>query len=551
MNILLTWLGTTDYRTACGLNKEKNIRGPILQALSEREFSHVYILGYTKKEENLKEDIINKIEILKNQNIGKKIKEDCSNETQNTKEGNIFFADWLKDELKKIDKTIKVDISNIGNIESVDDSKGIYDAVKELLKRVYEEHGKSNCNITFHLSPGTQAMGFVWAFTALSTNDNIKLIAISNKDVGVKDVEPPFKLSVEYVSKRSKKEEEEYARLIQGLPDISSFNDIKHQCREMKECVNEARWYALQTEPVLIFGETGTGKELFARAIHNASDRKNKKFIAVNCGAIPDNLIEAELFGYEKGAFTGATSMKKGKFEEANDGTIFLDEIGELRKDIQVKLLRPLNDGIITRIGSNKEIRLNVRIVSATNRDLNLDVSEGNFREDLFYRIAGGVIKLPPIKERKGDIGILIDNVLETINNKYKKNKDWEKKELTSEARNFIINEYDWPGNYRELQSVITRACRYSSQKYIELNDIKKKIVETSVYKDKFNSILDKPLDDSFDIEQIIEKVEEFYVKKALIKTNNMPTKAANLLKMNRPKFNKIKKNLDSEKEVS
>ncbi|MCK5594675.1 sigma-54-dependent Fis family transcriptional regulator [bacterium] len=195
---------------------------------------------------------------------------------------------------------------------------------------------------------------------------------------------------------------------------------------------------------ILIRGESGTGKELIANAIHYNSPRKKNKFLAINCGALPENLLESELFGHEKGAFTGAISSRKGIFESADKGTIFLDEIGDLSLITQMKLLRVLQDGEFRGVGGVRQIKVDVRIISATNRDLEDRIKEGLFREDLYYRINVIAIDLPPLRERKDDIALLVKHFLAS-------------KRISSEAMNLLIN-FDWPGNVRELENVIERA---------------------------------------------------------------------------------------------
>ena len=198
------------------------------------------------------------------------------------------------------------------------------------------------------------------------------------------------------------------------MPDEApEFNDIIHRSEVMQRVILKARRIAPRSIPVLIEGESGTGKELFARAIHDASPRKEKPFVAINCGAIPAELVESELFGHEKGAFTGANTARAGHFEAAHQGTIFLDEIGELPKGMQVKLLRTVQEGEVKRIGATQARKVDIRIIAATNRNLIDEVAAGNFREDLFYRLAVAVIKLPPLRERAGDVSLLIDHFLD------------------------------------------------------------------------------------------------------------------------------------------
>jgi len=217
----------------------------------------------------------------------------------------------------------------------------------------------------------------------------------------------------------------------------------------------------------LISGESGTGKEVVAASIHYNSDRAKKPFIPVNMAAIPVDLIESELFGHEKGAFTGANYKRIGKFEEANEGTIFLDEIGEMSLDLQSKLLRVLQDNKITRVGSNKEIKLDLRVIAATNKDLALRVKEGKFRDDLMYRLQGFLIHLPPLRERENDVIILAKNFLDS----FCRQSGMSAKSLTPGAASRLMT-HDWPGNVRELKAVIERAALLTDNDKINEDDI-------------------------------------------------------------------------------
>lgn len=217
----------------------------------------------------------------------------------------------------------------------------------------------------------------------------------------------------------------------------------------------------------LITGDSGTGKELVANAIHYNSKRARKPFVAINVAAIPEDLVESELFGHEKGAFTGASSKHKGKFEEANGGTIFLDEIGEMDMTLQTKLLRVLQESTVTRIGSSKEIKLDLRILAATNRNLSERVKEGKFREDLFYRIQGFLIHLPPLRERGNDI-ILLANY---FTNSFCKENSIPVKKLQKDAIKALLN-HTWPGNVRELKSLVERAILISDDDNIQEEDL-------------------------------------------------------------------------------
>jgi transcriptional regulator with PAS, ATPase and Fis domain len=229
---------------------------------------------------------------------------------------------------------------------------------------------------------------------------------------------------------------------------IPEFPNFIGKNNKIKKLLLTAVRFAKTGYPILITGETGTGKEVFARIIHQLSNRE--KFLPVNCGAIPDSLIESELFGFQKGSFTGAASPRPGKFEEADGGTIFLDEIGELQQSVQVKLLRVLQFGEIQKIGSDRTINVNVRVIAATNRDLSSLISEGVFREDLYYRLSVCEIHVPPLRERKDEIPVLLEYFLNNISRELKIPVP----SLDIELRNFLFSRYNYPGNIRELENI-------------------------------------------------------------------------------------------------
>ncbi|MCH7227187.1 sigma-54-dependent transcriptional regulator [Haloferula sp. A504] len=219
--------------------------------------------------------------------------------------------------------------------------------------------------------------------------------------------------------------------------------------------------------PVLVSGESGTGKELVAKAVHEYSPRRKQEFLAINCGAIPENLLESELFGHEKGAFTGAIARRPGRFEQADGGTLFLDEIGEMPASVQVKLLRVLQDGTFSRVGSNETMTADARIVAATNRNLAEEVAKGNFREDLYYRLNVVEIRLPALRERPEDIPLLAEFFLQRITRK----NGMARIRLSAEAIG-ILQHHDWPGNVRELENTISRACALASSNVLLPADI-------------------------------------------------------------------------------
>ncbi len=237
--------------------------------------------------------------------------------------------------------------------------------------------------------------------------------------------------------------------------------------RSLQEVFKVVGRVARSDAPVLVSGESGTGKELVAKAVHEYSPRRQQDFLAINCGAIPENLLESELFGHEKGAFTGAIARRPGRFEQADGGTLFLDEIGEMPLSVQVKLLRVLQDGTFSRVGSNETQTADARIVAATNRNLAEEVAKGNFREDLYYRLNVVEVRLPPLRERPEDIPLLAEFFLQRITRK----NGMARIRLSAEAIG-ILQHHDWPGNVRELENTISRACALASSTVLLPADI-------------------------------------------------------------------------------
>jgi two-component system response regulator PilR (NtrC family) len=277
---------------------------------------------------------------------------------------------------------------------------------------------------------------------------------------------------------------------------------------------------------ILIAGESGTGKELIAKAIHQESDRNDQPFVAINCGGIPETLMESELFGHKKGSFTGATSDKKGLFEEAHKGTIFLDEIGELSLPIQVKLLRAVQEKAFKAVGGNEDISVDMRILSATNKNLEKEVIAGNFREDLFYRLNVIEIRVPPLRERKADLRPLAQYFLE----KYSREMGKEITKFSSYAID-MLNKYDFPGNIRELENLLERSVALSTTNIIlpdslALSIHKRRWIEG--FEDRRFDLDDVSRGVSLDI--ILEEIERAYLKKALDCSNGSKNKAAELL---------------------
>jgi two-component system response regulator AtoC len=285
---------------------------------------------------------------------------------------------------------------------------------------------------------------------------------------------------------------------------------------------------------VLITGESGTGKELIARAIHFKSPRKNNPFIVVNCGAIPRDLIESEFFGHIKGAFTDAKSEKTGKFEFANKGTIFLDEVGELSKEAQVKLLRVLGEKEIVKIGGTRTTHIDVRVIAATNRVLEDGVRDGVFREDLYWRLAVLSIQVPPLRDRKEDIPLLCEYFIEKFNRELGKNI----KKITVETLHLLQN-YNWPGNIREMESVIYEILVMSEHSQIEEEDMPLRIRVKAADEENLSLGKGRPMNQM--IKNITEKKEKSFIEKAIQESGGNRTKAAQILGVSRKTlFNKM-----------
>ncbi len=338
---------------------------------------------------------------------------------------------------------------------------------------------------------------------------------------------------LQYAFKKAEEREKLYkenVKLKKQVEERYSFSNIVARSPEMErifEVIEKVKDYKTT---VLVTGESGTGKELVARALHFNSIRKFAPFVAVNCGGIPDNLLESELFGHVKGAFTDAVRSKKGLFEEADGGTLFLDEIGELPLSLQVKLLRVLQEQEIRPVGDNRTIKVDVRIVAATARDLGDLVRKAKFREDLFYRINVLTIVIPPLRERKQDIRLLVSHFIE------KYNKVIEPRKVTGvspEAMQVLMN-YKWPGNVRELENVIERALVLTEHDTIQYEDLPSNIQAMDSSQDSGSDAV-VPWHDGLSIKKNTKMLEEKLINLALAKTKGNKTQASQLLEISLP----------------
>ncbi|OIP63886.1 MAG: hypothetical protein AUK29_05820 [Nitrospirae bacterium CG2_30_53_67] len=319
--------------------------------------------------------------------------------------------------------------------------------------------------------------------------------------------------------------------LKQKLKDVETRSGIIGESPRLKEVFHLIEKVAPTDATVLIQGDSGTGKELVARRLHELSTRRDKTFLSINCGALPLTLLESELFGYEKGSFTGATSSKEGLFKAADGGTLFLDEIGDMPQALQVKLLRVLQDKEILPIGGRKSFTVNVRILSATNKNLKEEIEKGRFREDLYYRINIFTIDVPPLRERTEDIPLLLNHFMKRYNKEFGKNVD----RVSPELMRFFL-EYDWPGNIRELENYVERAILMAEGKQLELSAIPADVQVPS----KTSS--GEP-EDILPFKEAKENFERNYIVFLLKKYNGVISKAARASRIPRPNFyEKLKK---------
>jgi transcriptional regulator with PAS, ATPase and Fis domain len=303
------------------------------------------------------------------------------------------------------------------------------------------------------------------------------------------------------------------------------FNDIIGCCGKINEVFDILEKVADCDSTIIINGETGTGKGLIAKAIHRNSRRKNKPFISINCGAILGNLLESELFGHTKGAFTGALTSRPGKFQQASGGTIFLDEIGDMSHDLQVKVLRVLEEGEYEQVGGTKTMKADVRIISATHRDLDEEVQKGNFREDLFYRLFVIPVTLPPLRERKSDIPLLTTYFLKESN--LKNNR---KVEGISDGAKTLMKGYFWPGNVRELKNIVERIVVLKGKGVILPEDLPQSLKTGKLHKRQEPEITEKGIC----LCSAVTEFEKALILHSLEKTKWVKNKAAKLLHLNR-----------------
>ncbi len=488
-NILVSWLGRTDLRAVT--ESDQVGIGPIAQTLQTGRFARVDLLC------------------------------DCPIDEADA------YLDWLRPQ------TETRIVPHPVTLPSPTDFDAIYRHARAIAAQAAADAGGDADRLTFHLSPGTPAMAAVWIILA-KTRFPAELIESSIQH-GVRTVSVPFQIAADFIPDLLRRPDVELTRLTAGLPPAApAFDAIIHQSPIMQRVVARARRVALRSIPVLIEGESGTGKELFARAIHQASPRCDRPMITVNCGAIAPELIESELFGHEKGAFTGAANARKGVFEAANTGTLFLDEIGELPKLAQVRFLRTLQEGEITRVGAATPIRIDVRIIAATNRSLTQEVGTCRFREDLFYRLAVAVITLPPLRERDGDAALLLERLLDQVNRESATEPGFEPKKTSVTARKLLLD-HPWPGNVREMLNTLRRAAVWTPGPIIDSDYARDALLPCPGNSNGRDPILAQDIRQGIDLNGIIDRVARHYLEQTMQYTSGNKTRAAKLLGFGNP----------------
>lgn len=469
--VLICWVGGNDLEAVTGPG-----HGPIYSTLSQMSFDRVVLLNaYPDKDVEA-------------------------------------YRSWLE-----ANTSVAVEL-HAESLSSPVDYREIYQAANKHLSQLVQ----TGVQLSILLSPGTPAMQAVWVLLG-KTRYPVTFYQ-SSRERGVERVDVPFEIAAEYVPAVKRISGDKLVQLAgYDIPIDAAFNSIVTQSEHMLKLKAQAQMLAAKQVPVLLYGETGTGKELFARAIHRAGPRSAAPFVALNCGAIAPELIDATLFGHKKGAFTGAIADRPGVFQQADQGTLFLDEFGELKPDVQVRLLRVLQEGSFTPVGSSQEQRVDVRLITATHRNLMEEVAHGRFREDLFYRIAVGVLHLPPLREREGDLLLLVDSLLARIASQ---DSELVGKKVSAEAKKLIL-QHPWHGNVRELQSTLLRAALWCAGDVIGATDIEQALFKLPQSQ---TNVLAFDVAQGVDLKKIMADVAGHYLRRALAHTGNNKTSAASLL---------------------
>lgn len=479
-DILICWIGVTDLRASLG---EIHTSGPIAQVIESEPFAEIHLLYNYRDRERKKQ---------------------CR-----------AYREWLQ---TKTSGRISL---HEAPLTSPTDYSAIYLRAEEFVRTCIQ--GRENrVHITFHLSPGTPAMATVWIVLG---KVNVKALTglparllQSSAEEGIAEADIPFDLAV-------------FRHAIKEACAFSLPEDFIAHDKAMLEVIDRLRRVApWDNIRVLITGETGTGKERFVALLHEWIEKfegNKRPFIAFNCAAVPDSLVESELFGAVKGAATGIDQDRQGLFEVANGGTLFMDEIGELSLEAQAKILRVIQEKKITKVGDTREKEIDVRLITATHRDLVHEVAAGGFREDLFYRIAEAVIYIPPLRERRDDILPLAEAQLKELNQVgVGKIPEYRPKIFHQEAEKLLLR-YDWPGNVRELQLVVKQAAIWTERDIITAQNLRRYMSRTASRQSMDAHPLLPSIDKPLALEEVLEKIKKEYITRTYRKTGNQAATAS------------------------
>ena len=502
--VLVQWIGHSDLRAmAASLSSAE--RGELMQLL-KGQLPDVGMVGPTAT--LIRSQSFDEIRLL----------------TNYPEKWNTRYEEWLGVPVGMVPVTL----------EKPTDYAAILAVTDAELAALEQRYAGTAFELCLHLSPGTPAMAAVWLLLG-KTRFPATFYETFGSQCTVVTV--PFDLTLDVIPAMLRSADRHLQNLAsEGPQDVEGFDQIVGNSQAIRDAVGRARRAAIRSVTVLLAGESGTGKELFAHAIHKASPRRSKPFVAVNCAAISKSLLESELFGHARGAFTGAEKDRKGAFELAHGGTLFLDEIGECDLDVQSKLLRvlqPLSGGspglrMIRRVGDERDREVDVRIIAATNRELQKEINRGAFREDLYYRLAAISIRLPPLRERKEDIPLIADAILQQINASFTAEEPkYVNKKLSGSAKKFVES-YGWPGNVRQLGNALVQSAVLADSEQLTERDLAAAVGEVS------GSNLLAPAAQSLgagvDMEAILSAIQRNYLVLAMRDSGGVKAHAARLL---------------------
>jgi DNA-binding NtrC family response regulator len=429
----------------------------------------------------------------------------------------------------------RVNLAHV-DLKNPTDYAEIFTLADAELAKLLADKNWSEIELSIHLSPGSPTMTAIWLLLG-KTRYPAKFYQTYRGKAWITDV--PFNLAVDFAPEVFRHADAHLQHLTSQSPgEIEGFQQIVGDSGAIRLAVGRSQRAAVRNVPVLILGESGTGKELFAKAIHESSSRRAGPFLAINCAAVSHELLESELFGHAKGAFTGADRDRKGAFEEANGGTLFLDEVGECDLEMQAKLLRvlqpPDNDDPCRRsyyrVGESEERHSSVRVIAATNGDLLTAINETRFREDLYYRLAVITIKIPPLRDRQGDIPRIATHLLGRINKQFEKEEPGYRHKSISDSAMIFVQLHRWPGNVRQLYNTLLQAAVMAEGDTIQKHDITDAVAEMVGETNFANDVLEQPLGADFNLQEHLNKVHRHYLRRAMKEAGGVKTRASKLL---------------------